>query len=257
MKKNQLKLNEIWSKNKILSEGIHSTVDNEIEILSTTSSSSSSIPSTSISTPLSSINSSALLGDRQNFSNDCREHISQLPEELTKRFTPSVVQGNLSILFDPQYLIQHKNNISSTGYGRDYINSLPSDYAVKKFWKNLILLKQTTNNLFNDQYKNILLLLDIYLISSTKYVECERGFSAINRAQTIERSRLMVTCQQVVSKAFESWSDLDYNRPKVIKCANRCKTQVSDDDPTQNEAIQCRHQSEQFDWIDYDDNCSR
>ncbi|CAF1411733.1 unnamed protein product, partial [Rotaria sordida] len=197
------------------------------------------------------------LGDRQNFSNDCREHISQLPEELTKRFTPSVVQGNLSILFDPQYLIQHKNNISSTGYGRDYINSLPSDYAVKKFWKNLILLKQTTNNLFNDQYKNILLLLDIYLISSTKYVECERGFSAINRAQTIERSRLMVTCQQVVSKAFESWSDLDYNRPKVIKCANRCKTQVSDDDPTQNEAIQCRHQSEQFDWIDYDDNCSR
>ncbi|CAF0925111.1 unnamed protein product [Rotaria sordida] len=54
MKKNQLKLNEIWSKNKILSEGIHSTVDNEIEILSTTSSSSSSIPSTSISTPLSS-----------------------------------------------------------------------------------------------------------------------------------------------------------------------------------------------------------
>ncbi|CAF3584600.1 unnamed protein product [Rotaria sordida] len=151
MKKNQLKLNEIWSKNKILSEGIHSTVDNEIEILSTTSSSSSSIPSTSISTPLSSINSSALkvehfnhhllmmqhysimlnqkknstfgafkikLDDRQNFSNDCREHISQLPEELTKRFTPSVVQENLSILFDPQYLTQHKNDISSIGYGR-------------------------------------------------------------------------------------------------------------------------------------------
>ncbi|CAF3849174.1 unnamed protein product [Rotaria sp. Silwood1] len=74
MKKNQLKLNEIWSKNKILSKGVHSTVDNEIEILSTmsssstsityvsstTSSSSSSIPSTSISTPLSSINSPVL-----------------------------------------------------------------------------------------------------------------------------------------------------------------------------------------------------
>ncbi|CAF0925094.1 unnamed protein product [Rotaria sordida] len=58
------------------------------------------------------------LGDRQNFSNDCREHISRLPEELTKRFTPSVVQENLSILFDPQYLIQHKNDISSIGYGR-------------------------------------------------------------------------------------------------------------------------------------------
>ncbi|CAF1331687.1 unnamed protein product [Rotaria sordida] len=95
----------------------------------------------------------------------------------------------------------------------------------------------------------------------------------------------MVTCQQVVSKAFESCSDLDYNRrfhqiqllidapndyepklrtknqkktkAKVIKCANGCNTQVSDDDPTQNEAIQCCHQSEQFDWIDYDDNCSR
>ncbi|CAF3584619.1 unnamed protein product [Rotaria sordida] len=128
-------------------------------------------------------------------------------------------------------------------------------------------------------------------------------FSAINRVQTIERSRLMVSildvlmtirmllkddlrrCQQVVSKAFESCSDLDYNRrfhqiqllidapndyepklrtknqkktkAKVIKCANGCNTQVSDDDPTQNEAIQCCHQSEQFDWIDYDDNCSR
>ncbi|CAF3642948.1 unnamed protein product [Rotaria sordida] len=139
-------------------------------------------------------------------------------------------------------------------------------------------------------------------------------FSAINRAQTIERSRLMVSildvlmtirmllkddlrrCQQVVSKAFESWSDLDYNRrfhqiqllidapndyepvkqirstvkrnissihPEIMhkktkkKQKLKCKTQVSDDDPTQNEAIQCRHQSEQFDWIDYDDNCSR
>ncbi|CAF2752095.1 unnamed protein product [Rotaria sp. Silwood2] len=295
------------------------------------------------------------LGDRQKFSNDCREHISRLLEELTKRFAPSVVQENLSILFDPQYLIQHKNDISSTEYGRgaidflrkkyknfvgfdstsvrnewdslkpalsNYINSLPSDYAVKEFWKSFILLKQTTNSLFNDQYKNIFLLLNIYLISPTNSVECERGFSAINRVQTIGRSRLMVStldalmtirmllkddlrssrCEQVVSKAFESWNDLDYNRrfhqiqllidapddyepvkqirstvkrnissihpeimykkpkkpkAKAIKCANGCKTEVSDDDPCQNEAIQCCHQSEQFEWIDYDENCSR
>jgi hypothetical protein len=39
--------------------------------------------------------------------------------------------------------------------------------------------------------------------------------------------------------------------------ANGCKTEVSGDDPTQSEAIQCCHQHEQFQWIDYEDNCSR
>jgi hypothetical protein len=148
------------------------------------------------------------LGNREKFSNDCRDHVNRLLEELPKRFSPSIVQENLSILFDPQYLIHHKKDISSPEYGRtaidflrkkykrfisfdfnfahnewdsikpglsDYVHNLSTDCAVKEFWKNFILLKQTTNTLFDQQYKNILLLLDIYLISPTNSAECERG----------------------------------------------------------------------------------
>ena len=36
-----------------------------------------------------------------------------------------------------------------------------------------------------------------------------------------------------------------------------CKTEVSGEDPDQYDAIQCCHQSELFDSIDSEDNCSR
>ena len=39
--------------------------------------------------------------------------------------------------------------------------------------------------------------------------------------------------------------------------ANGCKREVSATDPSQSEAIKCCHQSEQFQWIDLDENCSR
>ncbi|CAF2991799.1 unnamed protein product [Rotaria sp. Silwood2] len=295
------------------------------------------------------------LGDRKKIFNSCREHINRLLEELARRFQPSLIQENLSILFDPQYLFQHKKDINSNEYGRsaldflrkkyknfvdfdfnsvrneweslkaslyDYVNSLPTDYSVKDFWKSYILQKQLMNNGFYYEFKNILLLLNVYLISPTNSTECERGFSAINRIQTIGRSRLMVStldslmtvrmllkddlrssrCQQVVCKAFESWNDRDHNRrlyqvqllidasndyepqkqvrsvvkrnlslfdlemmhkkpkkpkAKSIKCANGCKTEVSGTDLKQSDAIQCCHQSEQFDWIEQTDNCSR
>jgi hypothetical protein len=149
-----------------------------------------------------------ILGDREKFANDAQEHIKRLLNALAKRFAPSVGQENLSILFDPQYLIQHKNNLNSNEYGRfaldylrkkyknfpgfdytvvrnewdslkpalsDFINTLSNSFLVKEFWKNFVLLKTTTNNLFPDQHKNILILLNIYLISPTNSVECERG----------------------------------------------------------------------------------
>ncbi|CAF3071681.1 unnamed protein product, partial [Rotaria sp. Silwood2] len=46
-------------------------------------------------------------------------------------------------------------------------------------------------------------------------------------------------------------------KSKAIKCANGYKTSISRDDPTQIEAIQCYHQDDQFEWIEYDENCSR
>ena len=39
--------------------------------------------------------------------------------------------------------------------------------------------------------------------------------------------------------------------------ANGCRTQVETNGLFQSEAIQCCHQSEQFNWIEHDENCSR
>ena len=43
----------------------------------------------------------------------------------------------------------------------------------------------------------------------------------------------------------------------VVLGVNGCKTNISETDLTQQEAIQCCHQSDHIDWIDYTDNCSR
>ena len=148
------------------------------------------------------------LGDRNKFQNDCREHVERLIQELDRRFKPSMVQESLSTLFDPRYLITNKNKLDSIEYGRfhlnflrekyknfpnfdsngvrneweslkpvlsDFIQTSLSDCSDKLFWKNFIILKQSINNLFIEEYKNILLLLNIYLISPTNSAECERG----------------------------------------------------------------------------------
>ena len=39
--------------------------------------------------------------------------------------------------------------------------------------------------------------------------------------------------------------------------ANNCGTQVAGDDPKQSNAVQCCHQTGQFEWIECDDSCSR
>ena len=44
------------------------------------------------------------LGDRDKFFKDARTHIERLIQELDKRFKPSPLRENLSILFDYQYL---------------------------------------------------------------------------------------------------------------------------------------------------------
>ncbi|CAF4940045.1 unnamed protein product, partial [Rotaria socialis] len=148
------------------------------------------------------------LGDRKKILYNCREHINRLLQELARRFPRSVLQESFSVLFDPDYLVQHKEQISSNEYGRsalnvlrkkyknftdfdfnsvrnewesfkaslyDYVNSLSTDYPVKDFWKSFILQKQSINNVFCREFKNILLLLNVYLISPTNSTECERG----------------------------------------------------------------------------------
>lgn len=148
--------------------------------------------------------------DREKLSKDCLEHIGRLMNELDRRFPSSPVQEHLSILFDPVFLIEHKNDLSSTAYGRssliflrkkyknfpgfddnsvrneweslkasliDYIDCMPTNCSPETFWKNFLLLKQSSNSQYYEHHKNILLLFYIYLISPTNSTECERGVS--------------------------------------------------------------------------------
>ncbi|CAF3501980.1 unnamed protein product [Rotaria sp. Silwood1] len=84
--------------------------------------------------------------DREKLSNNCLEHINRLFEELDRRFSSSSVQENTSILFDPQYLIEHKKKISSNTYGRSALDFVRKKYrnfsdfdfiAVRNEWESL------------------------------------------------------------------------------------------------------------------------
>ncbi|CAF2087543.1 unnamed protein product [Rotaria magnacalcarata] len=68
------------------------------------------------------------LGDRKNILYNCREHINRLRQELARRFPRSVLQESFLVLFDPDYLLQHKEHISSNEYGRSALNVLRKKY---------------------------------------------------------------------------------------------------------------------------------
>ncbi|CAF3076933.1 unnamed protein product, partial [Rotaria sp. Silwood2] len=208
--------------------------------------------------------------DRKKLSRECFDHIERLLQELDRRFIKYPLLENLSISFDPNYLMDHKEIVDQPEYGRKVLNYLREKYknlpsfdktAVhaewelikiplaeylkgsithtrKHFWKSFILFKQTINERFIEQFKNIVMLLSIYLLSASNSAECERGFSAANRVQTNGRSRLMVEtldvllnvrllltdeirrCQFVAEKAFEPWNDYEskrrYTRTKLL-----------------------------------------
>ncbi|CAF2091660.1 unnamed protein product [Rotaria magnacalcarata] len=248
--------------------------------------------------------------DRKKLSKDCLEHIKRLIDELERRFPPSPIQEHLSILFDPQYLITHKKEITSNTYGRSSLDFLRKSYQHFEGFDFTSVLNEW-------------LSIKVSLIDYIDTVLHDYSpFSAVNKIQTIGRSRLMVSTldaimtmkllltddlrssrtQYVVMKSFESWNDQEYHRRlnqiqllmdtppdyeptkqsrsvvkrnislnnvainykkpknpkgKFIKCANGCRTQIATNDPFQSEAIQCCHQSDQFNDIEHEDNCSR
>jgi hypothetical protein len=163
--------------------------------------------------------------DRQIAEENCRSHTERFLTELERRFSISKVQESLCYLFDPSHLHKNEHRVRQPGYGREQLAFLSKKYNLldgfdphkvvteweslrpslisyipvdgktssrKLFWKNFILVQQSISISFTDDYKNILLLLNVYLISPTNSAECERGFSASNRIQTNGRSRLMI-----------------------------------------------------------------
>ena len=150
------------------------------------------------------------IGDRDQFRAKSRQYVERLIHELDRRFKPSAVQESLATLFDPQHLLKNITKLNSVEYGRsqldclrrkyknfpefdsnavrnewklfkiplaDYLRTFSSDASEKMFWKNFIMLKESINGLFLEEYKNILILLNIYLILPTNSVEGERGVS--------------------------------------------------------------------------------
>lgn len=150
------------------------------------------------------------LCDRQQLAKQCAEHVERLLKELDKRFAPKPVQEHMFVLFDPQYLIEHKEDIDSPEYGRleldfirnkykniigfdsnavrieweslknplkDFIDVFTRSNKEEKFWEQFLLYQKSVSSRFLDENKNILLLLSIYLISPTNSAECERGVS--------------------------------------------------------------------------------
>lgn len=148
------------------------------------------------------------IGDRDTLFKRAREHISRLDEGLNKRFTRSLIQEQLGTLFDPRYLIEHKNDVKSADYGHsailslrkyykrlpnfdsnrvmhewtslktslsEFIRHLSNDFSIKRFWKDFLIMKEREEHLFRQKHKNILVLMFIYLISPTNSGECERG----------------------------------------------------------------------------------
>ncbi|CAF3750395.1 unnamed protein product [Rotaria socialis] len=158
-------------------------------------------------------------------------HIQRLIIELDKRFSLSPLLENMSVLFDPAYLIEHKADIDSPNYGRAELDSIRNKYqdfpgidtkAVgseweklkpplsefmdrsssknlqETFWQQFLLLKQSVNSRFLEENTNLLALLSIYLIAPTNSTECDRGYSTANRIQTTGRSRVMISTLDVL-----------------------------------------------------------
>ncbi len=163
--------------------------------------------------------------NRQITEEKCRFYIERFLVELDRRFFISKVQECLGTLFDPAYLHKNEQCIHQIGYGREQLAFLSKKYNTldgfdphkvateweslrpslisyiavegkkcsrKLFWKEFILLQQSISINFTDDYKNIILLVNVHLVSPINSAECERGFSASNRIQTNGRSRFMI-----------------------------------------------------------------
>ena len=80
----------------------------------------------------------------------------------------------------------------------EFVSNNQEKNSRRTFWKSFVLWKEALNNCFHEQYKNILILLSIYLISPLSSSECERGYSVANRIQTNGRSRIMTETLDVL-----------------------------------------------------------
>ncbi|CAF4511470.1 unnamed protein product, partial [Rotaria socialis] len=178
------------------------------------------------------------LGDRKKILYNCREHINRLLQELARRFPRSVLQESFSVLFDPDYLVQHKEQISSNEYGRSALNVLRKNVRCQQIANKAF--ESWNDPMHNRRLNQIQILIDL-----------PDDYEPAKQVRSVVKRNLSLFCLEMSHKKTKT------TKAKAIKCANGCKTEVSGTDSTQNNAIQCCHQSEQFEWIQHNDNCSR
>ena len=166
-----------------------------------------------------------VVSDRSTLFTELFLHIDRLLIEIDRRFKPSEVQECFIVLFEPDYLVKNEREIFKSSYGRKELEFLRIKYqhlqgfnkdqciveweklkiplsefvsdnreknSRRTFWKCFILWKTSIDHSFHESYKNMLILLSIFLISPLNSAECERGYSVANRIQTNGRSRIMV-----------------------------------------------------------------
>ncbi|CAF4346814.1 unnamed protein product [Rotaria sp. Silwood2] len=125
------------------------------------------------------------------------------------RFEPSKLQRYFLVLFEPDDLINNKDEVMKSNYGRQELEYIRTKYRNlsgfnldkcrnewktlkislndfvcineqqkfrRIFWKSFISWKEAIDGSFHGQYKNILILLSIYLISPFNSAERERGY---------------------------------------------------------------------------------
>ncbi|CAF0982909.1 unnamed protein product [Rotaria sp. Silwood1] len=187
-----------------------------------------------------------VIGDRDKLYKECFTHIDRLLLELDRRFKPSKLQQCFLVLFEPDYLINNKDDVMKSNYGRqeleyictkyrnlsgfnmnkcrnewetlkislsDFVRIKEQQKSRRIFWKSFISWKEAINDSFHEQYKNILILLSIYLISPLNSAEYERGYSIVNRIQTNGRSQIMIdTLDVIMNIPYNTWSGQDERR---------------------------------------------
>ncbi|CAF1394728.1 unnamed protein product [Adineta ricciae] len=120
-----------------------------------------------------------ILGDRDSFFKNCSDHVHRLLNELDRQFARSKLQEGLSVLFDPQCLIANKKYIGNVNYGRNELDFVRQKY--KKF-------PGFDSNLVRNEWESLKQSLNDF----TNNFGPGQNFSAVNRIQTIGRSRLKI-----------------------------------------------------------------
>lgn len=81
--------------------------------------------------------------------------------------------------------------------------------------------------------------------------DISHNYQPMKQVRSVTKRNLSIMNLKEISKKTKTSKSI------TIKCANHCDTDISPDEPFEQDAIECQHQSARFSWIDSKLNCSR